>query len=373
MKKVLIIIFIIVVIIVFIVYLFSGSITRLLFSTTGISGDLGVGVEQVESQDIEVIAQNLLIPWEVVLLPGGDLIVTERPGNFIRIGVDRQVTKIEGVEHIGEGGLQGLAVHPDFQNNSFIYLYLTTQVDEELTNRVERYKLLDGTLYDREIIISGLPGAKFHDGGRIAFGPDGKLYITVGDAGQADRAQSLDYLGGKILRINDDGSIPEDNPLQGSPVYSYGHRNPQGLAFDSEGNLWITEHGRSIPRSGLDELNKIEPGKNYGWPIVEGDEVSEGMTSPVIHSGASVTWAPAGVVYYDGSLFFAGLRGEALYEYDIETGSIKTHFFKEFGRLRAVSLGHDGFFYVSTSNTDGRGSIKEGDDKIIRIKPIIFR
>jgi glucose/arabinose dehydrogenase len=339
-------------------------------------GEIGVTIKDIEKPSeiasIEIVAENLNIPWEIAFLPRGEMLVTERPGNLLKIGADKTIIKIQGVEHVGEGGLQGMALHPNFANNNWLYLYLTTKSGEDLVNRVERYKLTNNTLSEKTIIIDNIPGAKFHDGGRIEFGPDKKLYITTGDATQKEKAQDLDYLGGKILRINDDGSIPEDNPFENSPIYSYGHRNPQGLAWDEQGQLWITEHGRSVPLSGYDELNIIEPGKNYGWPEIQGPERKEDMVQPMLDSGPNFTWAPAGAAYYDGSIFFAGLRGEALYEYNALTQEFKTHFFGDFGRLRAVVL-HNGFIYVSTSNMDGRGEEKEGDDKIIKINLEIFR
>ena len=328
---------------------------------------------EIKTPDIQIIAQNLQIPWEIAFLPTGEMLTTERPGNLLKIGLDKTVIKIEGVQHVGEGGLQGLALHPDFANNNWLYLYLTTKPDDSLINRVERYKLVGNTLTEKTVIIDNIPGAQYHDGGRLKFGPDNKLYITTGDATQSSKAQDLNYLGGKILRLNDDGSIPQDNPFKNSPVYSSGHRNPQGLAWDNLGQLWATEHGRSAPLSGYDELNRIEKGKNYGWPVIQGGEAKQGMVTPVINSGPNFTWAPAGAIYLDGSIFFAGLRGEALYQYNLETKEFKTHFFKDFGRLRAVVVGPDGFIYVSTSNKDGRGEVKEGDDKIIKINPEVFR
>lgn len=354
------------------VFSYRNKINKVFFRPSQPAGEIGVTKDQVGVADIEVMAQDLKIPWEIIFLSSGEMLVTERPGNLLKIGTDKTVIKIQGVEHVGEGGLQGMALHPDFENNNLIYLYLTTKSDDGLINRLERYKLIDNSLSDKKIIINNIPGARFHDGGRIKFGPDKKLYITTGDAGKSDKAQDLNYLGGKILRINDDGSIPQDNPFKNSPIYSYGHRNPQGLTWDDEGNLWATEHGRSGIKSGLDELNLIKPGQNYGWPIIQGSEKKENMFDSVIHSGPDITWAPAGAIFWDGSIFFAGLRGEALYEYKIQIQEFKTHFFSNFGRLRAVVL-HGGFIYISTSNTDGRGEERDGDDKIIKINPKIFR
>ncbi len=328
-----------------------------------------------KGKDIEIIAENLKIPWEVAFLPDGDLLVTERPGMLKRIGKEMRAYIIEGVLHIGEGGLLGMTLHPRFSENQWIYLYFTTKSENGLINRVERYRLKKDFLLEKTIIIDNIPGAANHDGGRIAFGPDGYLYVTTGDAGSPNLAQNINSLAGKILRLKDDGSIPHDNPF-GNATWTYGHRNSQGLAWDDKGRLWATEHGRSGILSGLDELNLIEKGKNYGWPTIEGDETKANMESPVAQSGHDETWAPAGIAFWDNSLFFGGLRGESLYEAKILDGnkvSLNVHFRQEFGRIRAVVLGLDGYLYIATSNTDGRGVPKQGDDKIIRISPEIFR
>ncbi len=324
-------------------------------------------------EPLEEVASDLDIPWEIAFLPDGDFLVTERPGQLIRIGEDKVAIPIEGVRHQGEGGLLGLALHPDFEQNNLLYLYLTTTFGGQVINRVEQYRLSGHELFDRKEILTDIPGSNFHDGGRIAFGPDKKLYVTTGDAGDPDSAQNTATLNGKILRLETDGSFPNDNPF-GTAVYSYGHRNPQGLTWDDQGRLWATEHGPSstAPNSGQDELNLIEAGKNYGWPVVQGDGVGNGFTAPVIHSGISDTWAPSGAAFLAGSIFFAGLRGQALYEAKIVGDAevkIVAHFREEFGRLRSVSVGPDGLLYLLTSNTDGRGTPQAGDDKIIRIDP----
>lgn len=325
--------------------------------------------------NIEIIAQDLKIPWEMAFLPGGEILLTQRPGTLLKIGKDKKTIQVEEVEHLGEGGLLGLAVHPNFVKNRWIYLYLTSAINAKLENRVERYRLERDRLSGRTVIIDDIRGAAIHDGGRIAFGSDGFLYISTGDAGQKDLAQDKNSLNGKILRVKDDGTIPEDNPF-GNAVYSYGHRNSQGLAWDSQGRLWATEHGRSGVQSGLDELNLIQKGKNYGWPIIQGEEKRQGLVSPVIQSGPEETWAPAGMAFGDGSLFFGGLRGETLYEAKIEGErviSLRKHLSGKFGRIRAVVLGPDGFLYLTTSNTDGRGNPQPGDDKLIRLNPQLFR
>jgi glucose/arabinose dehydrogenase len=345
---------------------------RVWFTPTESSVEEGMPIAPLE--DIAVIAQDLTIPWEIAFLPSGEMLVTERSGTLLKIGADSVKIKVVGVEHRGEGGLLGLAVHPRFAQNQWIYLYLTTRTGEGLLNRVERYRLTGSRLRDKTIILDNIPGASVHDGGRLAFGPDGYLYVTTGDAGEADSAQDQRALSGKILRVRDDGSIPDDNPFGGA-VYSYGHRNVQGIAWDKDRNIWSTEHGRSGGLSGFDELNRIEKGANYGWPEIEGDATKSGMLRPALHSGPDETWAPAGAVYYQYSIFFTGLRGESLYEARIANGrvtDIRAHLRGQFGRLRAVTIGPEGFFYISTSNTDGRGMTREGDDKIIRINPAIL-
>ncbi|MBI3251490.1 MAG: PQQ-dependent sugar dehydrogenase [Candidatus Andersenbacteria bacterium] len=327
------------------------------------------------NQDIQVVSDSLDIPWEIAFLPDGSLLVTERPGKLLKIGTNKIAIPIQGVLHRGEGGLLGLALHPDFARNNLIYLYLTTQEGSAVTNRVERYRLQNTTLEGRTIIIENIPGASNHDGGRMAFGPDKLLYITTGDAGREDSAQDINSLSGKILRLKDDGSIPEDNPFSNA-VFSYGHRNPQGIAWNKEGELWATEHGRSGVASGFDEINLIEAGKNYGWPDLQGDRTAPNMEAPKAHSGSSTTWAPSGAIFYEGRLLFAGLRGQALYDTTLEDGSVKevaVRFANEFGRLRTVTVGPDGMIYILTNNTDGRGTPKTNDDKIIRLNQNLLK
>jgi glucose/arabinose dehydrogenase len=326
-----------------------------------------------ESQSgIEIVASDLEIPWELVFLPDASLLVTERPGRLLKIDQDKTVIPVSGVQHVGEGGLLGLTLHPDFARNQLLYLYLTSTAGGGLSNRVERYRLNDTTLQDRTVIIDNIPGAAIHDGGRIAFGPDRLLYITTGDAGVENNAQNTASLAGKILRLRDDGSIPTDNPF-GNAVYSYGHRNIQGIAWDSADRLWATEHGRSGIRSGFDEVNLIEKGANYGWPVIEGDAAQANMRSPVSHSGSTTTWAPAGATIHDDSLLFTGLRGQALYQMSLDTNEIMEHFTNQFGRLRTVMIGPDGKLYLLTNNRDGRGNPQANDDKIIRIDPMLLQ
>jgi aldose sugar dehydrogenase len=331
----------------------------------------GVSVNGVSNGDIEVLYQNLRVPWDIAFIDNEEILITQRNGILVRANADLNYINIDEVISVGESGLHGIALHPEFESNRYLYLYMSVR-EEDLINRVVRYRYENGTLNDRQIIIDNIPAASIHNGGMIRFGPDNYLYITTGDAGVGENAQSLESLAGKILRINDDGSIPENNPFDNSPVYSYGHRNSQGLAWDNENNLWSTEHGRSGNLSGYDEINRIEAGGNYGWPVIQGSETREGMISPVLHSGPTTTWAPGAVVFYEGNLFFSGLRGQSLYQYNVSENTLIRHFNQEYGRIRSVVLGPDNNIYMSTSNLDGRGSPMSGDDRIIKVNPQIL-
>lgn len=355
-----------------IVFFIRDEIKEQFFKPTGSS--LEKGINKDNAPDIETIAQDLTVPWGVAFLPDGDLLVTERSGTLQRIGQDKQTHAIEGVEHVGEGGLLGVALDPKFGDNQRLYLYMTTKVGEALSNRIERYTYSGDQLSNRQIVLESIPGEVNHDGGRLAFGPDGFLYVTTGDAGQEELAQDKNSLAGKILRLTTDGQPAPGNPF-GNATYSYGHRNPQGLAWDDKGQLWSTEHGRSGVQSGYDELNLIKPGANYGWPTIQGDETQPDMEKPVAHSGPDETWAPASLAYADGSLFFAGLRGESLYEAklaDDNSVTLRSHFSGDYGRLRTDAAQGD-FLYLTTSNTDGRGETTPGDDKILKIKLSVFK
>lgn len=319
----------------------------------------------------KIIAKNLEVPWALDFLPDGRMILTERAGR-IRI-IDRAgklqkrpLAVIRDVNAVGEGGLLGLTLHPDFALNPYVYVYFSYESAGGIKNRVERYRFNGDGLSTRMILINNIPGGAIHNGGRIKFGPDGLLYITTGDSGNADLAQRLDSLAGKILRCTDNGSIPPDNPFPGSLVYSYGHRNPQGLAWDDQGRLWATEHGPNAH----DEINRIEAGANYGWPVIVGDEANPKMRSPILQSGLR-TWAPSGAAFHKGKLYFTGLRGQGLFRLSMKGDKPKLDklIANKFGRLRTIELGPDGFLYIMTNNRDGRGVPVADDDQIIRVRP----
>lgn len=382
-------------------YAFRGPLLRTAFGP-GDPGEAarGATVAALPQGSVETLATGLEVPWGIAWSPDGALWITERPGRLVRLpaaawrgdpdpegaGARRVSVEVPGVAATGEGGLMGVALDPDFRTSRRVYLALTYRGPDGVANRVDRYRIAGGDggfrLVDRTPVVTGIPGASFHDGGRIAFGPAGRLWVTTGDAGRGERARETASLAGKILRLAADGSVPGGNPF-GTPVWSYGHRNPQGLAWAPDGTLWSTEHGPSGLGPGQDEVNRIERGGNYGWPGIRGDERAQGMRTPVRHSGEA-TWAPAGAAWVDGSLFFGGLRGEGLYELRVETGapgeggappatSLRVHFFRELGRIRAVRVGPDGLLYFTTSNRDGRGRVREGDDRLLRVDPAVLR
>ncbi len=315
--------------------------------------------DQVQSPPMEVIAKNLSVPWALAFLPNGNILATERKGTVKLIDqsgkqIPKEIGNIE-VRQTGESGLHGIAIHPNYPDPPYIYLYYTySSGGDNSLNRVSRFNFDSTFLTDEQVIVDKIPGAIFHDGGRIKFGPDSDLYITTGDAQNPSLAQDKNSLAGKILRVKD-GQVA---------VFSYGHRNPQGMTWDNFGNMWATEHGQSAQ----DEINQIQIGRNYGWPTIRGDETKEGLESPILHSG-SQTWAPAGAVFYQDSIYFGGLRGQALFEYNIATKALKEYFQGQFGRIREVVLGPDHMLYITTSNRDGRGNPAPDDDKIIRIDP----
>ena len=334
---------------------------------------------------VETVADNLDIPWAIDWAPDGTIFFTERNGNLrvIKDGMvlDNPILTLDvgGVE----GGLLGITLDPDFSENHYVYLYYTYNEFLSTQNKLVRYVESNLTLTEDKILLDKIPGGAFHDGGRIKFGPDGKLYVTTGEIGDANLAQDLNSLAGKILRINSDGTIPYDNPFPNSPIFSYGHRNPQGLDWDRSKNLIATEHGPSGWKGvAHDEINLIIPGGNYGWPEIIGSETKAGLHTPILNSGDE-TWAPSGAEFYYGDkfpqwigkYFIATLRGNHLLivDFDLKNNKVLSQeklFIGEFGRLRDIATGPDGYLYLLTSNKDGRGSPDINDDKILRILPL---
>ena len=293
----------------------------------------------------------------------GTPLVSER--NSARIlelapdGFGRPIGTVEGVADRGESGLLGLAVG----GGGDLYVYSTGSDG----NRVQRFAVT-GTpgslsLGQPDTLLAGIPAASTHDGGRIAFGPDGMLYVTAGDAQQRNSAQDPDSLAGKILRMTPDGDVPADNPFPGSLTYSYGHRNPQGLAWADDGTLFATEFGQNT----WDELNVIRPGANYGWPTVEGIAGREGFVDPV-QQWQPGTASPSGMAQAGGTLFIANLRGQVLRSVPVSDPTTFTdHYSREYGRIRDVALSPDGQLWFMTNNTDGRGDPRPGDDRILAV------
>ena len=310
----------------------------------------------------EDLVTGLDVPWGLAFLPDGSALVSERDSARIRqVTASGQVSEVGTVPDVvaqNEGGLLGLATPP---GQPTVYAYLTAAED----NRVVRMSFDGGALGQPEVVIDGIPKAGNHNGGRLAFGPDGMLYVSTGDAAQPDRAQDLESLGGKILRLSPDGTVPADNPFAGSPVFSYGHRNVQGLAFDQDGRLWASEFGQHT----WDELNLIEAGGNYGWPVVEGVGDDDRFIEPVAQWSTDEA-SPSGIAYVRDTVFLAALRGERLWQVPVPDGvaGTPTEFAAgEFGRLRHAALAPDGSLWVLTNNTDGRGEPRDGDDRILRV------
>lgn len=333
---------------------------------------------------VETWVENLNIPWEIVFLSENRALVTERNGQIRLIENDllqqEPYKVIDEVAHIGEGGLMGLAKHPQYPQQKYLYVMYTYQEGNIISNQVVRYYDTDDTLEFDKIIIDKIPGSRVHNGGRIAFGPDGMLYICTGDTWQSEIAQDITNLGGKIMRLTPEGNIPEDNPFADSPVYSLGHRNPQGLAWHPDtGDLFSSEHGPS-GEFGLhdrDIINIIKKGENYGWPLVLGDANVEPYIDPVIMWLQATP--PSGMTFWNDELFVATLRSRALLRIGIppkdgsyEITAIDRLFAKDwsdgtYGRLRSAVAGPDNALYVMTNNRDGRGTPRKGDDKILRI------
>lgn len=332
-----------------------------------------------------------MVPWALAFAPDGRLFFTERPGRVRLIENGRLVPDPIAILPVAtpgademlstEAGLLGLAVDPSFPDSPFLYVMYTYAAGSSFNQRISRLRLDGLHAAEDKVLLDGIPGGQLHPGGAIHFGPDGKLYVSTGDADKSDNSQQLTSLGGKFLRINRDGTIPSDNPSPGSPIYSTGLRDPQGFDWQpGTGALYATDHGDN----GNDEVNRIEPGANYGWPDIEGTQQQEGMKTPLF----IFVVAPSGAAFYrsnrikgwNGSFFIACLKGERLARVvwnkdGTGVAGYESLFIAKYGRIRAVAEGPDGALYFSTSNRDGRSRLKLGpqpqpeDDRILRVVP----
>lgn len=326
---------------------------------------------QLAAGEPEDVVTGLEVPWGIGFLPDGSALVTERDSaRVLRVTPDgdaEEVGQVDGVISEGEGGLMGVAVSPDFADDGAVYLYHTTATD----NRIVRATFEpDAGLGEPEVVLDGIPRAVIHNGGRIAFGPDGMLYAGTGDADEAGTAQDVESLGGKVLRMTPDGEPAPDNPFD-NLVHSYGHRNIQGLAWDDDDRLFAVEFGPEVD----DEVNLVEPGANYGWPEVTGPAEREEYVDPVITWEDVTTASPSGADVAGGSLWVAALRGERLWQAPLAggegadaLGEPEERFTGDHGRLRTVVATPEGdALWVTTSNEDGRGQPAADDDRILRV------
>ena len=327
---------------------------------------------------VQIYLTRLEVPWSLAFAPDGRLFIAERPGR-VRIVQNGQLLPdpalvLDDVFSEGEAGLLGMALHPDFAENRFIYLAYTARVGSGAVNRIVRYREVNGRLAERAVLVDNIRAATIHDGARLRFGPDRLLYMSMGDAADVSTSQDLGSLNGKLLRFTDEGRTAPGNPFP-SPVYTYGHRNPQGFDWATNGDLWETEHGPT----GNDEINLIQAGANYGWPLITGSETRAGMTAPVLFFSPSI--APSGTSFYRGTaitgfrdnLFVATLAGMSLLRVRFDPSDARRVIASErllqgqYGRLRDVISGPDGALFVSTSNRDGRNTPIADDDRVLRI------
>jgi glucose/arabinose dehydrogenase len=312
------------------------------------------------------LVTGLSVPWAIAFLPGGDALVTERESaRLLRVtpaGKVSTVGKVPGVSPAGEGGLLGLAVSPAFTRDHWVFLYYSSASD----NRIVRFQYRGQAINGIQTLVTGIPRGTIHNGGRLAFGPDHMLYASTGETGRGELAQDRSSLGGKILRMTPDGRPAPGNPF-GTLVWTYGHRNVQGLAWDPKGRMFATEFGQDR----FDEVNRIEKGHDYGWPVVEGFGGDRKRYTPPLLTWTTDEASPSGLAFAGGSLWVGALRGERLWQVPLSAngtvGRPQAHFTGRYGRLRAVATAPDGSLWVSTSNRDGRGAPQPDDDRILVI------
>ncbi|XXF77460.1 PQQ-dependent sugar dehydrogenase [Myxococcaceae bacterium GXIMD 01537] len=336
---------------------------------------------------VTVVAEGLEVPWGVAFLPGGDALLTERPGRvrLLRQGVlQPQPVATLSIGRSSEGGLLGIAAHPDFASNRQFYLYVTTSSGgKELENRVERWVLSpDGTSATFErVILGGIPAAAYHDGGRLRFGADGMLYVGTGDAREPDLSQDASSPSGKLLRLTPDGQVPADNPTPGSPIYVRGLRNTQGWDWKDKDTLYITDHGPSgeLGRRAHDEVNVARAGDNLGWPTIYGCETKEGLVTPsltwkkAVPPGGAALYTGSAIPEWKGSLLVASLGATHLHRVEFDpqeprrVAKHEVYLRDTYGRLREALMGPDGHLYLTTSNCDGRGECGPRKDLLLRL------
>lgn len=320
--------------------------------------------EETIPDELTVLAENLNAPWSIEKIEN-TFYITERPGAIVKVEAEeetrQEVNLSDDLATAEEAGFMGFVLASDFKESQQAYAYYTYTNEKGQFNKVIALTLEGDQWTEMSVLLDEIPSGPYHHGGRIKIGPDDLLYVTVGDALNENSAQEQDSLAGKILRMNLDGSIPEKNPFANSYVYSYGHRNVQGLSWLPDGALYASEHGNQAN----DEINHIEAGKNYGWPLIEGTQEQDGLVSPEFTSGSDQTWAPSGMTSFENKLYVAGLRGNAVFVFDLKTGDVQ-EVLTDFGRIRDVYIEGNHLYFI-TNNTDGRGDPEEADDKLYRI------
>jgi glucose/arabinose dehydrogenase len=332
------------------------------------------------------VASNLYVPWSIVFPTENSMYIAQRSGEILYYKNSQPQSnfyKFSEISATNEEGLMGMVLDPDYPNSPYIYTSLAYEDNNQMFVKVVRLTDVNNQAKEVKILLDKIPAAKFHAGSRLRFGPDQKLYITTGDATKKEIAQDLNSLGGKILRMNKDGSIPEDNPFSNSYIYSYGHRNPQGIDFDPiSGVLFSTEHGPSLfdGAAGGDEFNRILPGKDYGWPKVSHTESTPEAIDPLLVFTPAV--APASGIFYTqdkypslkNTFLFGGLRGEGIFVIYLDEARQKVKSYEKLnineGRIREIAVSPDGYIYFSTSNQDGRGNSTDKSDQIFRLKAV---
>jgi glucose/arabinose dehydrogenase len=331
---------------------------------------------QRNGRRVEVIASNLVVPWSLAIAPDERVFVAERPGRIRVIRHDTlandvwaTIPVVDGTPHNWETGLMGLALHPDFARNPYVFVCYTVPTTTGFVNRVARLRERDGHGDSLSILVDDIPAGWYHNGCRVKVGPDEKLYVTTGDSYRELPAQNQSSLAGKVLRLNLDGSVPSDNPIAGSPVWSLGHRNPQGIAWNpATGTAYLTEHGSGID----DEINVLRRGANYGWPDARGQAADPRFVDPafVFHRAPTgATFIPRGAADNRWDMLVTTLSGYLMrFSVDGQAVSLADDsVLVGYGRLRDVVVGPRGSVYVSTSNRDGRARPRRGDDRVLRI------